>query len=438
MDRAFATVGDILTYTVTLTNAGSVSADNPTFIDINPDGTTFIPNTFRINGTLQNNADPNVGVPLSSIPSDAITVSYQVTVALPVQNPTINSSSTQYSFILNPGGPTITETSISNIVSTQINLANVTIVKEVDLTIADVGQPITYTISLANLGNTPANNVAVTDILPPGTTLVPNSIFIGGTLQLGADPSTGLQVGSIPAGGFTTIIFQISTNGLPSPNPIQNSASLQYSFITDPNLPAVIKSDTSNIVTTQINTATIVATKLTSTNFADVGDSVTYTTTLTNNGNISASNIIFTDIIPAGTTFVPDSVTINNVPIANANPANGILIGTIGPNSSRTVAFQVSVPNIPAINPITNQSGTTFQYTYDPSKPAVMQMVASNTVQTTINNASITAVKSADKQFANVNDIITYTATLTNTGNTCIKCDFTDIIPNGLHLFLIV
>ncbi|MDR4985345.1 cell surface protein [Bacillus cereus] len=434
VDRAFATVGDILTYTVILTNTGSVSADSPTFVDTNPDGTTFIQNTFLINDVLQNNADPNIGVPLPSIPTNgSLTVSYQVTVtSLPVQNPTINSSSTQYSFILNPGDPPTIETSLSNTVSTQINLANVVIVKEVDLTIADVGQPITYTISLANLGNTPANNVAVTDILPPGTTLVPNSIFIGGTLQLGADPSTGLQVGSIPAGGFTTIIFQISTNGLPSPNPVQNSASLQYSFITDPNLPAVIKSDTSNIVTTQINTATIVATKLTSTNFADVGDSVTYTTTLTNNGNISASNIIFTDIIPAGTTFVPDSVTINNVPIANANPANGIFIGTIGANSSRTVAFQVSVPTIPAINPITNQSGTTFQYTYDPAKPAVTQMVASNTVQTTINNASIAAAKSADKQFANVNDIITYTTTLTNTGNTLASnVVFTDVIPNG-------
>ena len=106
------------------------------------------------------------------------------------------------------------------------------IVKEVDLTIADVGQPITYTISLANLGNTIANNVIVTDIIPNGSTIVPNSIFIGGTLQQGADPSTGLQVGSIPSGGFTTIVFQISANGLPSPNPIQNSASLQYSFIT--------------------------------------------------------------------------------------------------------------------------------------------------------------------------------------------------------------
>ncbi|MGW5980397.1 DUF7507 domain-containing protein [Bacillus mycoides] len=434
VDREFATVGDILTYTVILTNAGSVSADNPTFIDINPDGTTFIPNTFLINGVLQNNADPNIGVLLPSIPaSGLITVSYQVTVtALPAQNPTTNSSSTQYSFVLNPGDPPIIETSLSNTVSTQINLANVVIVKEVDLTIADVGQPITYTISLANLGNTTANNVVVTDIIPPGTTIVPNSIFIGGALQLGADPSTGLQVGSIPAGGFTTIVFQISANGLPSPNPIQNSASLQYSFIADPNLPAVVRNATSNIVTTQINTANIVATKLTSTNFADVGDVILYATILTNNGNIPASNVTFTDIIPAGTLFIPNTVTINNVPIANANPANGIFIGTIGANSSRTVAFQVLVPTIPAVNPITNQSGTTFQYTYDPSKPAVMQMVASNTVQTTINNASIAATKSADKQFANVNDIITYTTTLTNNGNTLASnIVFTDAIPSG-------
>ncbi|MED0938146.1 cell surface protein [Bacillus mobilis] len=434
VDRAFATVGDILTYTVILTNAGSVSADSPTFVDTNPDGTTFIPNTFLINGVLQNNADPNIGVPLPSIPANSsLTVSYQVTVtSLPAQNPTINSSSTQYSFILNPGDPPIIETSLSNTVSTQINLANVIIVKQVDLTIADVGQPITYTIALANPGNTPANNVVVTDILPPGTSLVPNSIFIGGALQLGADPSVGLQVGTIPAGGITTIVFQISANSLPSPNPVQNSAALQYSFIADPNLPAVVRNATSNIVTTQINTANIVATKLTSTNFADVGDVITYATILTNNGNIPASNVTFTDIIPAGTIFLPNTVTINGVPIANANPANGIFIGTIGANSSRTVAFQISVPTIPAVNPITNQSGTTFQYTYDPSKPAVMQMVASNTVQTTINNASITATKSADKQFANVNDIITYTTTLTNNGNTLASnIVFTDAIPSG-------
>lgn len=103
---------------------------------------------------------------------------------------------------------------------------------------------------------------------------------------------------------------------------IQNSASLQYSFIADPNLPALVRNAASNIVTTQINTANIIATKLTSTNFADVGDIILYATILTNNGNIPAANVTFTDIIPAGTLFIPNTVTINNVPIANANPAN--------------------------------------------------------------------------------------------------------------------
>ncbi|MDR4248095.1 hypothetical protein, partial [Bacillus thuringiensis] len=82
--------------TATLTNAGSVSDDSPAFLDTNPDGTIFLPNSFLINGVLQNNADPNIGVPLPSIAANgSLTVSYQVTVtSLPIHNPTINSSST--------------------------------------------------------------------------------------------------------------------------------------------------------------------------------------------------------------------------------------------------------------------------------------------------------------------------------------------------------
>ena len=66
-------------------------------------------------------------------------------------------------------------------------------------------------------------------------------------------------------------------------------------------------------------------------------------------------------------------------------------------------------------------------------------MVASNTVQTTINNATIAAVKSADKQFANVNDMITYTTTLTNNGNTLASNVFLQMyFQTEHHLSLIV
>ncbi|WP_369010053.1 DUF11 domain-containing protein [Bacillus sp. BML-BC021] len=52
-----------------------------------------------------------------------------------------------------------------------------------------------------------------------------------------------------------------------------------------------------------------------------------YATILTNNGNIPASNVTFTDLIPAGTIFRPNTVTIHGVPIATANPATVLLIG---------------------------------------------------------------------------------------------------------------
>ncbi|MBJ8085196.1 hypothetical protein JDS82_29455, partial [Bacillus cereus group sp. N14] len=75
-----------------------------------------------------------------------------------------------------------------------------------------------------------------------------------------------------------------------------------------------------------------------------------------------------------GSIFLANTVTIICYPISIANASIGILIGTIGAISSRTVSFQVIVPTITAAKPITNHSGTTIHYTYDPSKPAILPM----------------------------------------------------------------
>ncbi|WP_418928189.1 hypothetical protein, partial [Bacillus thuringiensis] len=48
----------------------------------------------------------------------------------------------------------------------------------------------------------------------------------------------------------------------------------------------------------------------------------------------------FTDSIPAGTTFVPDSVTINGILQPGVNPENGIPIGTIPANSSKMLCVK--------------------------------------------------------------------------------------------------
>ena len=80
----------------------------------------------------------------------------------------------------------------------------------------------------------------------------------------------------------------------------------------------------SNTVQTTINNATITATKSTDKQFANVNDIITYTTTLTNSGNTLASNVVFTDVIPNGASFIPNSVTVNGNTFPNTNPASGV------------------------------------------------------------------------------------------------------------------
>ena len=60
-----------------------------------------------------------------------------------------------------------------------------------------------------------------------------------------------------------------------------------------------------------MNNATVTMTKAVDKNFADIGDTLTYTVSFTGTGNTSANNVMFTDAIPTGTTFVLNSLTID-------------------------------------------------------------------------------------------------------------------------------
>ena len=62
--------------------------------------------------------------------------------------------------------------------------------------------------------------------------------------------------------------------------------------MTGPNLPLVSRSTTSNPVSTQINSGEIVAIKSVNKTFATIGDTISYTITLSNPGNVTSQNII--------------------------------------------------------------------------------------------------------------------------------------------------
>ena len=95
---------------------------------------------------------------------------------------------------------------------------------------------------------------------------------------------------------------------------------------------------------TTINTATILSLKQVDKSFSRIGDTLTYTVALTNNGNSSAQNVIFTDTVPSGTAFIADTFSINGILQSGANPVNGVNIGTI--TAGTTVTFVPSYCNV--------------------------------------------------------------------------------------------
>ena len=164
-----------------------------------------------------------------------------------------------------------------------------------------------------------------------------------------------------------------------------------------------------------------------------VGDTLTYTVRAVNSGPIDATNVVFTDVPPPGTTFVSGSFKRNGVVQAGANPAAGVNIGTVAGGTTVTVEFKVqvtSVPASPAPAQYSNAASWTYQFRSCAGQPLRDGTFGTNTVTTTI--AVIDPTKQVSPASAVPNQTLTYTVTIPNTGTaTATNVTLTDAIPMG-------
>lgn len=211
---------------------------------------------------------------------------------------------------------------------------------------------------------------------------------------------------------------------------ITNQGSITYDYKIDPNGTVASKTIQSNVESTNLITAKLDMVKTVDKTYATIGDTLNYTVTLTNNGNILLSDINFTDILPTGATFVTGSVKIDNVSQPTYNIATGFSLGSMILLAKKTVTFQATVSSLPSPNTLINKAAATYSYLIGSLITGSSQ---SNNVTTTVNVTNVTVAKSADVADAEVGDEITYTFVITNTGNIdATNIRFTDTLASNL------
>jgi uncharacterized repeat protein (TIGR01451 family) len=122
VDKTDAVVGDILTYTVYLTNDSLVEAENVIFKDELPEELAFVPGSVKIDDIPNPSADPTAGFSLSPISIEGpIVVTFEVEVVKADPSGVIpNTASASYEYVEEPGEPPVKETAASNEVETNV------------------------------------------------------------------------------------------------------------------------------------------------------------------------------------------------------------------------------------------------------------------------------------------------------------------------------
>jgi len=274
-----------------------------------------------------------------------------------------------------------------------------------------------YTISLQNTGTVSANNILVTDTIPIGTSFIQNSVTINNVPQPTANPAAGIPIPTLAPSESATISFRVLVTSIPPSGEIQNQGNVSFQYQPDPTKPPVSVTTPTPTTTTPINVGIINPIKTSDKTVVSVGDTITFTVTFQNEGTIPITNISVTDSLPTGTSFIPNSVTINNIPVPNANPSTGILVGTLNPLELVTISFQVQVIALPPNGTITNTANVTFTSQPDPTRPPVTTTTTTPPITIEVNpNVPNTFIKTANVNSAQLGDYIIYTLTFTNNG----------------------
>ncbi len=274
---------------------------------------------------------------------------------------------------------------------------------------AVAGTDIAYSLSITNDGPSIAHGVVIEDNVPAGVAILAVSGSNGATCNAGAPGDASLPTrcsfGDVAPDASRTMT--ISVHVLPDTLATVHNDARVTSDTFDPDL-----SDNLDTVPTVVSgVADLSITKTDSPDPVVAGDQLTYTIEVTNNGPSTAQDVVITDTLPAGTTFV-SGVDGNGATVcALVQPGTVVCdLGTMPPGTSETVLLTVLVdPSVPDGSVLTNSAEVSSSTAdSDPSD----NTATSDTAVTTA--AELWLDKTAEERSGNPSPVVVYTLTVHN------------------------
>lgn len=423
VSNAAPNVGDNVTFTLTLANAGPDGASSVAVGDSLPSGMTFVSST-----PSQGTYDSGTGVWTVGAVASGGSATLQIVASVDSTgaktNTTEVTAAEQFDPDSTPNNSVATEDDQSDASLTPM-IADLSLTKTVDNPSPNIGDNVTFTLTLANAGPDGATGVAVGDSLPVGMT------FVSSTPSQGSyDSGTGVwTVGSVANGGTATLQILASVD---SSGTITNTAEVTASDQADPdstpnnNVAAEDDQDSAGLTG---SIADLSLTKTVDSASPNVGDNITFTLTAANAGPDSATNVVITDVLPAGLTFVSSTPS-------QGTFASGTGVWTVGTIANAGNATLQIVATVASVGAKTNSAQVTGADQADPdSTPnnGVASEDDQDSVIVTPQIADLSLTKSVDVAAPNVGDNVTFTLTLANAGpNSATNAMVTDILPAGL------
>ena len=214
-------VGQVVTYTFTITNTGNVTLHNVDVTDAQA-----APSLDSSLGPITCTTGTNGSITLAPGATDTCSATYTVTQA-DLTNNSIDDTATVTG--QPPSGPPVTGTS-----SLSLTVTSVSVVKAASPSggvVAGSTTPIVYTLTVTNTGSaTTTAPIVVTDSAPTGTTLVASSpaCATGGPPTCTVAVNGGTITWTIPSGvapgASYTLTYSVTANSN-APNPVTNTAS---------------------------------------------------------------------------------------------------------------------------------------------------------------------------------------------------------------------